>query len=106
MARRSKRQKAFPWHPGVIFIGMRRPYPGHNGDGWLFKPKWDGWRCIAVVEDGRARLLSRRGNDITARFPAVAEALGYLSDGTVLDAEIVVLAPDFARCVARARRRS
>ena len=26
-ARRSKRQIAYPWHPGVIFIGLRRPYP-------------------------------------------------------------------------------
>lgn len=26
-ARRAKRQIAYPWHPGVIFIGMREPYP-------------------------------------------------------------------------------
>jgi hypothetical protein len=26
-ARRSKRQISYPWHPGVVFIGMRQPYP-------------------------------------------------------------------------------
>lgn len=26
-ARRSKRRIAYPWHPGVIFVGMRAPYP-------------------------------------------------------------------------------
>ena len=40
-----------------------------DGEDWLFEPKWDGWRCIAVVRHGRARLLSRNGNDLTARFP-------------------------------------
>jgi transcription antitermination factor NusG len=26
-ARRAKRQIAYPWHPGVIFVGLRWPYP-------------------------------------------------------------------------------
>jgi ATP-dependent DNA ligase len=21
---------------------------------WVFEPKWDGWRCLAVVDDGRS----------------------------------------------------
>jgi hypothetical protein len=23
-----------------------------NRAGWVFEPKWDGWRCLAGVEDG------------------------------------------------------
>jgi hypothetical protein len=52
------------------------------------------------VRRGRVRLLSRNGYDITPRFPAVADALAQLPDGTVLDFELVVLDgagyPDFA----------
>ena len=24
--------------------------------GWVFEPKWEGWRCLAVVDDGRVDL--------------------------------------------------
>jgi bifunctional non-homologous end joining protein LigD len=43
------------------------------------------------VRDGRARLLSRNGNDLTARFHGAADALRQLPDGTVIDGELVVL---------------
>ncbi len=76
-----------------------------DGEGWLFEPKWDGWRCIAVVRDGRARLVSRNGNDLTPRFPAVANALEHLPEGTVVDGEIVVLDTDgFPNFAALMRR--
>jgi hypothetical protein len=36
---------------------------------WSFEVKYDGWRCIAEIHRQSARLWSRNGNDLTARFP-------------------------------------
>jgi bifunctional non-homologous end joining protein LigD len=36
---------------------------------WLFELKWDGYRAIAFIEDGRVRLVSRNQNELTAQFP-------------------------------------
>jgi bifunctional non-homologous end joining protein LigD len=46
-----------------------------KGRGWLFEVKWDGYRAIARVQGGEATLTSRRGNDLTGRFPSVARAI-------------------------------
>src|SRR5512132_4474751 len=58
------------------------------GERWSFEPKWDGFRGMCLV-DGSARLLSRRGNDLTRLCPGVS-MLGTLDLGpAVLDGEIV-----------------
>ncbi|WP_108250907.1 ATP-dependent DNA ligase [Planctomonas deserti] len=72
---------------------------------WAFEMKWDGIRALAYVEDGRVRLVSRNGNDLTAAYPELAE-LGALLPGrsAVLDGEIVALhqgRPDFGRLQLR-----
>lgn len=72
--------------------------PFDNND-WIYEVKWDGYRTIAVLENGRARLISRNGNSSTARFEVIAKALEDLSIAAVLDGEVVVLNdeghPDF-----------
>jgi bifunctional non-homologous end joining protein LigD len=45
---------------------------------WLHEIKHDGYRAIAVVDDGRARVFTRRGHDYTARMPGIVEALAGL----------------------------
>ncbi|MFT2750570.1 ATP-dependent DNA ligase [Clavibacter sp. Sh2036] len=67
---------------------------------WAVEMKWDGYRAIAVVADGRATITSRNGVDLTAAFPELAELPDALDvDDAVLDGEIVVLGeggrPDF-----------
>ncbi|HEX9052367.1 MAG TPA: DNA ligase D [Anaeromyxobacter sp.] len=62
--------------------------------GWLFELKYDGYRCLAVREGSRARLVYRSGDDATAIFPEVVKALEMLPGDAVLDGEVVVLAPD------------
>jgi len=39
------------------------------GDEWLHELKYDGYRILCRIEDGRARLFSRSGKDWTAHFP-------------------------------------
>ena len=62
------------------------------GDGWLFEVRYDGYRIVAYVEGGRARLVTRNGNDYTDRFPAIARSLEDWAAGRamVLDGELVV----------------
>src|SRR6202140_5686711 len=59
---------------------------------WGFEFKWGGLRAEAYVEGGTVRLLSRSGENVTARYPevhAMGRALG--SKEVVLDGEIVAL---------------
>ncbi|MDD4858755.1 MAG: DNA ligase D [Dehalococcoidales bacterium] len=42
---------------------------------WLFEPKLDGYRIIAVGNNGKVRLLSRNSVDVTAKYKDVAASL-------------------------------
>ena len=62
------------------------------GDDWLHEIKLDGYRILASVEGGKARLVSRNGNDWTQRFAAVADALRSIAAASaLLDGEVAVL---------------
>jgi bifunctional non-homologous end joining protein LigD len=66
--------------------------PPTPDDAWGFEFKWDGIRAQAYVEGGVLRLMSRSGENITARYPEthpIGRALG--STEVVLDGEIVAL---------------
>ncbi|MFH8620116.1 hypothetical protein ACH4E8_34245 [Streptomyces sp. NPDC017979] len=53
--------------------------------------KWDGFRLLGyATADGRSRLLSRRGTDLTAAFPQVAQALAAVGEDLILDGELVI----------------
>ena len=59
---------------------------------WLFEIKWDGYRAVAFVEDGRVRLVSRNQNDLTAQFPELGNLPQFVkAQRAVLDGEIVAL---------------
>lgn len=65
--------------------------PPASGD-WEYEIKFDGYRLLARVEDGKVRLLTRDGNDWIAKLPAQAAAIASLGlDSAWLDGEIVVL---------------
>jgi hypothetical protein len=62
-----------------------------SGDLWLHEIKHDGFRIIARKDGDRVRLYSRPGNDMTRRFPLIAEALtGLRSPSCIIDGEAVV----------------
>ena len=64
-----------------------------RGGGWLFEPKWDGYRALSYVRGGEAKLVSRNGNDLTQRFAPVAKELAKAlrTPDAVLDGEVVAL---------------
>jgi bifunctional non-homologous end joining protein LigD len=70
-----------------------------NGPGWCHEIKFDGYRVQLRVEDGDARLKTRKGLDWTDKFGAIAREASALPD-VLIDGEIVALdhngAPDFS----------
>jgi bifunctional non-homologous end joining protein LigD len=61
-----------------------------SGSQWLHEIKHDGFRIIARKSDGRVRLYSRPGNDMTRRFPLIVDALARLcSRSCIIDGEAV-----------------
>ena|SRR5579862_390970 len=60
------------------------------GPGWSFEVKFDGYRALAYVHGGECRLLSRNGNDLTARFSSLAKdiAKAVKSPDAVVDGEV------------------
>lgn len=74
-----------------------------DGGRWAYEVKWDGMRVLADVHDGRVRLTSRRGNDVTVAFPELAGLAAAHLD-VLLDGEVVVLrsgVPSFAALAER-----
>jgi bifunctional non-homologous end joining protein LigD len=59
--------------------------------GWLFEPKWDGYRAIAEVTTKRVELYSRNHKSFAERFGPIVESLRQLGHEAVLDGEVVVV---------------
>ena len=67
-------------------------------EGWIFEMKWDGYRAIAEVEDGKVELYSRKGNSFASTYKPIVEALKSVQHDLVLDGEVIALKdgrPDF-----------
>lgn len=61
-----------------------------QGDTWLHEAKWDGYRLIARIAKGKARLWSRNEIEWTAKVPEIVAAVEALDlDDAVLDGELV-----------------
>ncbi len=66
---------------------------------WLFEVKWDGYRAIAEIQEGKVSLYTRNRISLNQKFLPITEALQKFGFEAVLDGEIVVVddqgRPDF-----------
>jgi ATP-dependent DNA ligase len=71
---------------------LSKPVPElPTGDGWLFEPKWDGFRAIAFRDGDRLYLQSRDLRPLDRYFPDLAAPLrAILPARSVVDGEIVI----------------
>ena len=61
------------------------------GDGWIFEPKWDGFRAIIFRDGDEILIQSRDGKPLNRYFPDVVDTLlAQLPSRCVLDGEIVI----------------
>ena len=60
-----------------------------NDAEWTWEPKLDGYRALAFIGPAGVQLRSRRGLDLAADFPRLAEELAKQAVETILDGEIV-----------------
>ncbi len=59
---------------------------------WLFEIKWDGYRAVAFIENGKLRLVSRNQNELTPRYPELKDLPKFVHAKTaILDGEVVAL---------------
>src|SRR5438067_4300865 len=61
------------------------------GDGWIFEPKWDGFRTLVFKEGGEIYLQSRDAKPLARYFPELLPPLAeQLAERCVVDGEIVI----------------
>ena len=62
-----------------------------EGPGWMFEPKWDGFRCLAFRDGDEVELWSRHGRSFDRYFPELPDPLrAQLPSQVVVDGELVV----------------
>ena len=63
-----------------------------DGSDWLFEIKWDGYRAVAFIENGKVRLVSRNQNDLSDRYPELKDLPQFVkAKNAILDGEVVAL---------------
>jgi ATP-dependent DNA ligase len=66
-----------------------------SGDGWLYEPKWDGFRAIVFRDGDETYIQSRDLKPLDRYFPELPPALRVnLPDRCVVDGEIVIPGAD------------
>ena len=92
----------------LIPIASKDPFDDPN---WLFEFKYDGFRALCYIEQGRCRFISRNAN-ILSRFDALCEqvATELNVDEAILDGEVIATdetgRPQFYDLLRRAGRPS
>ena len=76
-----------------------------GGDGWLFEPKWDGFRTLVFRDGDDILLQSRDEKPMNRYFPELLEPLARaLPERCVVDGEVVIVgARDHAEVWAPSR---
>ncbi len=80
-----------PFQPPIepMLAKLARAIP--DGEGWMYEPKWDGFRCVVFRDGDRLELISRKLRPLTRYFPELLEPLARaIPERCVIDGEIVV----------------
>ena len=76
----------------AAFIEPCLPSPAEkppSGSNWIHEIKHDGYRLMARRDPVGIRLITRRGNDWTTRYPLVVEAVNHLKvRSCLIDGEV------------------
>ena len=68
---------------------IERPFDSSQ---WIYEIKWDGYRVVAEVKNGKVHLFSRNRISFNKQFESIVKSLERMQlDNAVFDGEIVVL---------------
>jgi ATP-dependent DNA ligase len=80
-----------PVNPPLLPMLAKRVDALPEGDGWLFEPKWDGFRALVFRDRDELLMQSRDEKPLDRYFPELAGSLkAQLPARCVLDGEIVI----------------
>ena len=86
----------FPIDPPIEPM-LAKPTPDiPDGSGWIYEPKWDGFRALVFRDRGEVHVQSRDLKPLNRYFPEILEplrAVGGSDARFVLDGEVVIATP-------------
>jgi bifunctional non-homologous end joining protein LigD len=73
----------------MLATSTEKPF---DSEEWLYEIKWDGYRSVAFIHEGKLRLVSRNQNDQTAQFSELGDLPTYIrARNAVIDGEVVAI---------------
>jgi ATP-dependent DNA ligase len=85
---------ALPFRPPLEHMLAKITPSIPDGDGWIYEPKWDGFRALVFFDGGDIYLQSRDLKPLGRYFPELEAALKEaLPRPMVLDGEVVIAGP-------------
>jgi len=78
---------------GDVILPMEaKSVPGlPQGQNWVYEPKWDGFRCLAIKNGKDVILQGKSGKPLGRYFPEVVEAIASVKQQRfVIDGEIII----------------
>jgi ATP-dependent DNA ligase len=100
--KKAAKAEGFNWDAEYPRLGLpiQPPFPPMEarsrtelpaGAGWIYEPKWDGFRCLAFRSGDKVVLQSKAGQALGRYFPELERALLEVpANKFVLDGEIVI----------------
>jgi ATP-dependent DNA ligase len=83
---------ALPVAPPVLPMLAKRVAELPDGEGWIFEPKWDGFRALVFRDGDELTIQSRDEKPLNRYFPELVATLeAQLPERCVLDGEIVLV---------------
>src|SRR4029077_16660002 len=80
-----------PVNPPILPMLAKRVGEMPPGDGWIFEPKWDGFRALIFRDGDDVFIQSRDEKPLDRYFPElIAPIKRQLPERCVLDGEIVI----------------
>ena len=91
--------------PRIQPIAPKRIQAPFDHTEFVFELKMDGWRCLAYLENGVCRLISRKQNQYKSFGPLTASVAKLQVQNAIIDGEVVCLDPKGRSVFLDMRRR-
>lgn len=85
---KTKKNKMADFIAPMLATLIKQPF---DDEDWLFEIKWDGWRTLAFIDEGKVQLKSRTNHIWNEKFPSIVKELKSIDNQVIFDGEIVVL---------------